>query len=105
MDLSQYISNLHLDAKLKALAAKASPRASSSRMIVTVVTVAGLLWLCKGNVQSILGLIGTIVVCWLICRTATDIATILADAHIKGKIAHNITKDGELSDTDATYLK
>lgn len=103
-DLKNAIGSLNLKSKVETLAAKASPRATSSRMIVTVVAIVSLLWLFKGNlapiISGIIGLVGL----FLICRTITDVATIVMDGLIKRTLADNLTKDGELSDADKTDL-
>lgn len=103
-DVKAYLAQLDLDTKVKALAAKASPRATSSRLIVTVLAAAALIWLFKGNLAGIVHSLVALVAIFLICRTITDVATIVMDGLIKRTMADNLTKDGSLSEDDENAL-
>lgn len=102
--LKKLLTDGRLKNKIDALAAKASPRFGSSRLLVTLGMILGLVWFFHGQLGTILDNITLITVVFLAGRTLTDALTIYADGKIKCEIAKQLTKDGTLSSEDQDAL-
>jgi hypothetical protein len=102
-DITKLIAS-DLKGKIDALGAKATPRFGSSRLLVTLGIILGLVWFFHGQIGNVLGMIETLAIAFLVCRTASDVATIVMDGLIRKEIAKQLSQDGQLSEEDRAAL-